>query len=197
MKKQEQVYISFRNAVLVIGLSIICFAIQMVVTAPLAMAPMLLAFVSAPLSTIISGSIYVLLMNKAPYRGTMCLFILIFSIPMLFMGTPYVVFVFLLGAFLGELIFWKNATRTPAKLSISYAIFALCLGIGTYLPAFVQKASLLQKVIDGNMGQEIYDAYDKLYSLPYISLAVLLTVCSSFVGIFIGCKIFKKHFAKI
>ena len=197
MKKEEQKYINFRNAVLVIGLSLICFAVQMISAAPLAMAPMLLAFVSAPLSTIISGAIFVLLMNKAPYRGTMFLFILMFSIPMLFMGTPYVVLVFLLGAVLGEAVFWKDNTRTPAKLAISYAIFAVALGIGTYLPAAIQKDALLQKVLDQGIGQAVYDAYDKLYSIPFIAMAIGLTVIASFVGIFIGCKIFKKHFAKV
>ena len=197
MKKQEQTYISFRNAVLIIGLSVICFAIQMASAAPFAMAPMILAFVSSPLSVIISGAIFVLIMNKAPYRGTMFLFILLFSIPMLFMGTPYVVLMFLLGGVLGELVFWKDSTRTPKKISIAYAIFAVCLGLGTYLPAMIQKDSLLSGITAQNYAQATIDAYDKLYSLPYISMAIALTVVASFIGVFIGCKIFKKHFAKI
>ena len=197
MKQVEQKYISFRNAVMIIGLSIICFGVQMVVSGLFAMSPMILAFVSAPLGTIISGAIFVLIMNKAPYRGTMFLYILLFSIPMLFMGVPYVVLIFLIGAVLGELVFWKDSTRTPTKLTIAYAIYALCLGVGTYLPALLQKETLLGGLADQGIAQSTVDAYYKLYSLPYISLAVVVTVIASFVGVFVGCKIFKKHFARI
>ena len=197
MRKEEQIYINFRNVVFIIGLSVVAFAIQMISAAPFAMSPMILAFVSAPLSTLISGAIFVLIMNKSPYRGTMFLYILMFSIPMLFMGTPYVVAVFMIGAILGELIFWKNSERTIGKLSISYAIFAVALGIGTYLPAFLQKESLLAGLVEQNIAQTVIDSYEKLYSIPYISVAILLTVVASLVGIFIGCKIFKKHFAKV
>ena len=197
MKQEEQKYINFRNAVLIIGLSLICFVVQMASAAPFAMAPMILAFVASPVAVIVSGAIFVLIMNKAPYRGTMFLFILMFSIPMLFMGTPYVVLVFLLGAILGELIFWNNSTRTPKKLAISYAIFSVALGIGTYLPAAIQKESLLAGVKAKGIAQEVIDAYDTLYSIPFISMAIALTVAASFLGIFIGCKLFKKHFAKI
>ena len=196
MKQTEQKYINFRNSVMIIGLALAAYILQMMATLPFTANPMMLAFFSSAAGMLLGGTFYVLVMNKAPYRGTILLYTFVPSIMILFMGTPYVVLVFVIGALFAELVFWSNSTRTVPKLVLSYCLYAIFWGLGTYLPAFLQKDSLLQTVLDSGGGQELFDAYDKLYSLPYVSVAVLITIIASIVGVLIGTKIFKKHFER-
>ena len=195
MKIQEQKYINFRNAVMIIGLSVAGYVLQMLATIPCAANPMALAFFSSPFGMIVGGSIFVLVMNKAPYRGTLFLYTVIPSIMLLFMGTPYVVLIFAIGAMIGEMVFYKNNARTPMKLTISYIIYAIFWGIGTYTPAMLQKEALLKKAMDVG-GAEVMALYDQLYSLPYICAAIVVTALGAILGVYIGSKIFKKHFVR-
>ena len=197
MKKQEQVYINFRNVVLIIGLALVAYILQMMATIPFTANPFMLAFFSTGAGMLLGGTFYVLVMRKAPYRGTILLYTFVPSIMLLFMGTPYVVLVFVVGALIAEAIFWKNPERSIPKLYMSYAIYATFWGLGTYLPAYLQKDALLEKVTATGGGEELFAAYDKLYTLPYVSLSVVIAIVCSILGVFIGTKIFKKHFAKI
>ena len=197
MKKEEQVYISFRNAVFIIGISVAAFAVQMLCAAPFSMLPFVLAFISQPLSVMVTGALYVLIMMKAPYRGTIMLFSALFAFPFLFMGTPVVSLVFMLGGFIGELIFIKDNTRTKLKITISYAIFALSIGLGTYIPVLLSKDATLANVIEQGVSQTVVDNYDKLYTLGPITVGCLLTLITSIIGTIIGFRIFKKHFSKV
>ena len=197
MKKQEQKYISFRNAVMIIGLALLSYIFQMVATLPFVANPMMLAFFSTPIGMVLGGVFYVLAMNKAPYRGTLFLYTFVPCIMLLFMGTPYVVLVFAVGAVLAELVFWKDSVRTPGKLTIAYVIYATFWGVGTYLPAFLQKDSLLQTAVESGGSEELIAAYDKLYTLPYVSISIVLAIAGALLGVFIGAKLFKKHFSQI
>ena len=195
MKTQEQKYINFRNAVMIIGLALLGYIVQMVAAVPFASNPMILAFFSSPVGMIVGGAIFVLVMNKAPYRGTIFLYTFVPCIMLLFMGTPYVVLVFVLGAIIAETVFLNDSTRTPAKLSIAYSIYAIFWGSGTYLPAFLQKDILIEKA-NAMGGAEAAALYDKLYTIPYIAIAVVLTVAGALIGVWVGSKMFKKHFLR-
>lgn len=197
MKKVEQKFINFRNVVTIIGLALVAYVLQMVATIPFTANPFALAFFSTGIGMLLGGTFYVLVMNKAPYRGTVLLYTFVPSIMLLFMGTPYVVLVFVLGALIAEALFWKNPERTTSKLYISYAIYATFWGLGTYLPAYLQKDALLAKITTSGGGKELFEAYDKLYTLPYIALSVTIGIVCAVLGVFIGKRIFKKHFAKI
>ena len=197
MKKEEQVYINFRNTVFIIGISVVGFAIQMLCAAPFAPFPFVLAFISQPLSTMVTGSLFVLIMMKAPYRGTILLFSALFAFPFLFMGTPIVSVIFMLGGLLGELVFVNNNTRTKIKITISYAIFALSIGLGTYVPVLFTKEALLSNLVNQGVSQTIIDNYDTLYTAGPITIGCILTLIASIIGTMIGFKIFKKHFAKV
>ena len=199
MKQAEKKYIGFKEVVLIIGLTLIVAVIQIVAAMPFAAAPFMLAYVSAPLSMLASGALFVLIMNKAPYRGTMLLFVVVLCAPMLFLGAAYVlpVSIFIVGGAVGELVFWKNGERTRTKLSIAYAIYAATYGIGTYGVIIFTKASLIKQLVEQNTPQEVIDQYNTLYTLPYIVGAVVLGVIGAVLGVFFGTKIFKKHFARI
>ena len=197
MKVQEQIYINFRNAVMIIGLAIVAYVMQMIATIPFTASPFMLAYFSTGVGMVLGGTFYVLVMHKAPYRGTILLYTFVPSIMLLFMGTPYVVLVFILGALIGEMLFWFNTKRTTNKLYLSYAIYAIFWGLGTYLPAYLQKEALLQKVIESGGGLELFDAYNKLYTIPYISVSIFIGIVCAILGVFIGTKIFKKHFARL
>ena len=195
MKVQEQKYINFRNAVMIIGLSVAAYILQMVATVPFAANPMTLAFFSTPFGMIVGGAVFVLVMNKAPYRGTLFLYTVVPSLMLLFMGTPYVVLIFAIGAIVAEMVFISDSTRTPAKLTIAYIIYAIFWGLGTYTPALLQKEALLEKAMNLG-GEEVVALYDKLYSLPYVCLAIFVTAIAAVIGVYIGTKIFKKHFVR-
>lgn len=199
MKQVEKKYIGFKDVVLTIGLTLIVAIIQIVAAMPFAAAPFLLAYVSAPTSMLVSGALFVLIMNKAPYRGTMFLFVAVLCAPMLFLGAAYVlpVSIFILGGAMGELVFWKNMTRTYSKLTIAFAIYAATYGIGTYGVAVLTRDSMLTQLSEQGTPQEVIDQYMTLYTLPYIAGAVVLGVVCAVLGIYFGTKIFKKHFARI
>ena len=199
MKTEEKKYIGFKDVVLIIGLTLVISIIQVILALPFSATPLLLAYLSAPLAMIVSGSIFVLLMNKAPYRGTMLLFIFVCSGPMLFMGGAFFipVLVFVLGGLIGEFVFFFDNTRTFKKLACAFSIYAVSHGIGTYAPVIVTKQALLQQLKDQNVPQELIDQYNSLYTVGAISGAVVLTIICAVIGVFIGCKIFKKHFARI
>lgn len=199
MKKEEQRYIGFRDVVLIVGLTLLIAIIQVAATMPFSASPFMLAYIAAPVSMIVSGAIFVLLMNKVPYRGTMVLFVFILIVPMLFMGGGFILpcIIFLIGGAIGELVFWKNGTRTPQKLIVAYSVYAVAHGIGTYTPALLTKKAILADLAAQNVPQELIDAYSKLYTVPVILGAVIVTLICAVIGILIGCKIFKKHFARV
>ena len=181
---------------LIIGLSVVCFALQMVFTIPFAASPFMLAFFSTGLGMIMSGTVFVLLMKKSPYRGTMLLFCLTMALPMAVMSPLFVVFM-LIGGLLGELVFLKDRTRTTKKIMLAFSFFGIFHGIGTYMPVLFQKSALLQELVDKNVAQAEIDAYDKLYTLPCILLVTVIAVICACIGVYIGTKIFKKHFEHI
>ena len=197
MKKKEQVYINFRNAVLIIGLTVVTFAISMVLTFPFAASPMMLAFFSAPFATVLGGAIYVLMMCKAPYRGNITLQTFIKSAPMVLMGSATYTIVSLVSAIFAELVFVKDSTRTPLKMYISYGILSVGSTLGTYVPVLLQKDSIINGLVEQGVDAAIIAAYTDLYSPPYIALAGVVAFAAGCLGIFIGTKIFKKHFSKI
>ena len=199
MKKEEQKYIGFRNLVLIIGLTLVMAIVQIALAMPFSASPFMLAYFSAPAAMIVSGAIFVLLMNKAPYRGTMFMFIVVLCVPMLAMGGGFVIpcIVFIIGAAIGELVFWKDSTRTPKKLAAAYSIYAISYGIGTYFRALTDKDAILAGLVEQNVPQELIDQYDSLYTVPMVLGAVIVGIIAAIIGIFIGCKIFKKHFARI
>ena len=199
MKVEEKTYIGFKDIILVIGLTLLISIIQVILTLPFSAAPFLLAYLAAPCSMLVSGSVFVLLMNKAPYRGTMLLFICITCLPMLFMGGAFLVpvLIMVLGGFIGEFVFIKDSKRTQGKLTIAYCIYAVCQGVGTYAPTLFIKDSLIEQLKDQNVPQKLIDDYNALYSVGPILGAVALTIVCAIIGIFLGTKLFKKHFDRI
>ena len=199
MKQVEKKYIGFKEVILIIGLTLIVAIIQIAAAMPFAAAPFMLAYFSAPMSMLVSGALFVLIMNKSPYRGTMFLFVAVLCAPMLFLGAAYVlpVSIFIAGGAIGELVFWKNGERTQMKLSIAFATYAATYGIGTYGVAIFTRDSLIKQLTEQNTPQEVIEQYNRLYTMPYIVGAVLLGVISAVLGIYFGTKIFKKHFARI
>lgn len=148
------------------------------------------------MSALISGTLYIIVVNKVPKFGAITL-----------VGSVMAVFFFAFGyfplAFLPSFIFPLLAdfvqTRTKIldslKLMISYIIFSFGL-TGPILPLWFMKDAYSESLLNKGKDMSYVNSVFEGVSTASFFVSMLLVIITSIIGLKIGKIIYTKHFAK-
>lgn len=195
MEHKRQKFVNFRNIAFTAFMGAIVIVIQLIVGAPFAAFPKLLAFLTTGLGLILIGPLFVLLMKKAPYIGSAFLLATIIGLFFLAMGSPITLIVYAIGGVVCELILLTDKKRSIITIGIAYAVLALFFFLGSYMTYWLMSDQVEAQMVAQNMSPELMESYLTLYnSALLLSLAGLNAIACSVLGTFLGRKLFKKHF---
>lgn len=196
MKKTESKFIGIKEIVIVTLFSVLTFVVSMLTAMPFAASVHLQLYVGYALMAIISGPIYVLMISKAPKIGTQVLFFGLKGLYMLLMGQVLTGMIFIIGGIICELIVMGDGYRRIAQSGAAYALHMTLYGLGSFFPVLFFADNYAKQLIDKGYKQELVDTMLSLYRSPVIVVTVaLVLIVSSIIGMFIGSRMMKKHFA--
>ena len=196
MSKKNSKFIGLKEVIIVTLFSVISFVISMVTAIPFAASVMLQLYAGYALMAIITGPVYVLMINKSSKIGTQVLFFGIIAIYYLLIGQIPTGIIFIVTGFICELICMKNGYHKPVQAGAAYALHMTVYGLGNFFPILILGETYFQGLIDKGVGAEKVNIMKETYSNPVIVLTVVLTLCvSSIIGMVIGYLMLKKQFA--
>lgn len=148
------------------------------------------------MSALISGTLYIIVVNKVPKFGAITL-----------VGSVMAVFFFAFGyfplAFLPSFIFplladfvqTKTKILDSLKLMISYIIFSFGL-TGPILPLWFMKDAYSESLLNKGKDMSYVNSVFEGVSTTSFFVSMLLVIITSIIGLKIGKIIYTKHFAK-
>ncbi|APB31122.1 MptD family putative ECF transporter S component [Vagococcus teuberi] len=148
------------------------------------------------MSALISGTLYIIVVNKVPKFGAITL-----------VGSVMAVFFFAFGyfplAFLPSFIFplladfvqTKTKILDSLKLMISYIIFSFGL-TGPILPLWFMKDAYSESLLNKGKDMSYVNSVFEGVSTASFFVSMLLVIITSIIGLKIGKIIYTKHFAK-
>ncbi|RHH71323.1 MULTISPECIES: MptD family putative ECF transporter S component [Vagococcus] len=148
------------------------------------------------MSALISGTLYIIVVNKVPKFGAITL-----------VGSVMAVFFFAFGyfplAFLPSFIFplladfvqTKTKILDSLKLMISYIIFSFGL-TGPILPLWFMKDAYSESLLNKGKDMSYVNSVFEGVSTASFFISMLLVIITSIIGLKIGKIIYTKHFAK-
>lgn len=148
-------------------------------------------------SALLSGTVYLLVINKIPKFGAitlvgsvMALFFLVFGyFPLAFL--PSVLF-----PLLADIVMYKTSLVKEMKLSLSYIIFGFGL-TGPIIPLWFMKDSYINVLIKHGKDQTYIDSVFAPITTGTFFVSFLVTILGGVIGLIIAKKIYAKHFAKV
>lgn len=148
------------------------------------------------LSALLSGVVYLMVVNKVPKFGAitivgsiMAIFFLIFGyFPLAFL--PSIVF-----PFLADIVQNKTKLTDKAKLFLSYTLFSFGL-TGPILPLWFMKEAYTESLLKRGKDMSYINSVFEPITTGTFFISMGLTVVCSIIGLIIGKRIYNKHFAK-
>lgn len=147
-------------------------------------------------SALISGTLYLIVINKVPKFGAITLVGAIMAI--FFFAFGYFPLAFLpsiLFPLLADLIQYKSKFPRQLKSYLSYTIFSFGL-TGPILPLWFMKDAYVSSLLErGKDMTYVQSVFEPVTSVSFI-VSMLLVVVTSLIGLKIGYSIYNKHFLR-
>lgn len=148
------------------------------------------------LSALLSGVVYLMVVNRVPKFGAitivgsiMGVFFLVFGyFPLAFL--PSVVF-----PLLADIVQNKTKLADKVKLFTSYTLFSFGL-TGPILPLWFMKEAYIESLLKRGKDMSYVNSVFEPITTGTFFISMGLTVIFSIIGLMIGQKIYNKHFAK-
>ncbi|MGY3765980.1 MptD family putative ECF transporter S component [Vagococcus vulneris] len=159
--------------------------------------PMFNSILIPSLSALISGIVFLLVLNKIPKFGSITL-----------VGSVMAIFFFMFGYFplaflpsiifplIADLIIYKTSLGDKVKLYTSYVIFSFGL-TGPILPLWFMKEAYVESLIKRGKDQTYIESVFASISTTTFFVSTVLTIICGIIGMLIAQKIYKKHFKKV
>lgn len=188
--------LSLKEVILVTLFAILTFVISFITAIPFAGSVMLQLYAGYALMAILSGPVYVLLISKSSKTGTQIIFFGIKALYFLLMGQVLTGVIFLVAGCICEAICLNDGYHKPVKAGLAYALHMVVYGLGSFFPVVFLGEKYTEGLIDKGYAVETVNKMVDTYNNPVIVVTVVLTVAvASALGMFIGYKLMKKHFA--
>ncbi len=148
------------------------------------------------MSALISGTIYLIVVNKIPKFGAITI-----------VGSVMAVFFFAFGYFplaflpsflfplLADFVQTKTKIADKPKIMLSYTIFSFGL-TGPILPLWFMRDAYIDSLLAKGKDMTYVNSVFEGVSTASFFVSMILVVITSFVGLKIGQIIYNKHFAK-
>lgn len=147
------------------------------------------------LMAMICGPVFMLMISKAPRRGTMILFATVKALYIFCIGQVLVGFIFIGGGIICELIVSGDGYRNKMRFGVAYALHNVIYGFGSFFPVILFTDTYRQHLLENGYKKEIVDSMVQAYSNPVVIVTVAISITVfSVIGIVIGSKMLKKHF---
>lgn len=180
------IYTAIYFVMIVIGMTILRFTI-----------PTFNSILIPSMVALISGIVYLLLVQRVPRFGAITI-----------MGTVMGIFFLVSGHFplsfipnivcglLADVIQYHTKLAQKIRTTVSYTVFSFGL-MGPVLPLWFMKNAYVKSLVErGKDEAYINDVFAPITTTTFI-VSTLLTIVCSVVGIWIGQKIYAKHFDKV
>lgn len=188
--------IGFKDVVTVVLFSVLTFIVSFVTAIPFSGSVYGMLFGGYALMALICGPIYLIMINKAPRIGTQILFFAVKALYMLICGQLLTAAVFFVGGLICEAICLGGGYKNTVKSTAAYALHTTLYGFGSFFPAVFLTESYSARMIAAGASPESVATTMSVYHQPLTMLGVaLVLIVFSILGVFIGTKMFRKHFA--
>ncbi len=188
--------IGFKDVVTVVLFSLLTFIVSFITAIPFSASIYGMLFGGYALMALICGPIYMLMISKAPRIGTQILFFAVKALYMLICGQALVAVIFFIGGLICEAICLGNGYKNTVKSTAAYALHTTLYGFGSFFPAVFLTETYSARMIAAGASEESVAQTIGVYHNPGIMLCVAaVLIVFSILGVFIGTKMFKKHFA--
>ena len=191
--------ISLKDLILDVMLSCVMLAIALVIT-PLAQGLGVLwgSVVSIGGASLICGTIYVLMVSKAPHIGTYMMPFLIYAIFATVSGTLMTGVIFVIMGIVAEVVMIGGRGK-KWRSYVPYVLFWLCYSFAATLQAIFMYDSLVSTYMGMGMDETTataaVEAFVTVYCAPStVLIFAVAAIGCSLVGYFIGTKALHKHF---
>ena len=164
--------------------------------------PLVHEWFTSSLVVLISGPIYILMCKKIQKKGIYLINGVIQGLVfILFFGMWWVIFFYILGGILAELIFFKSQGGYSNKKNniFGYITFHTVSQFGNYVAFYFFADVFIDLMVSTYGGDRLeWEGYLEMFFQPWSALIVfpVLIICSV-IGAFIGLKIYAKHFEKV
>lgn len=194
--KKNKKGLGLKEVIIVTLFSVLTFVVSMITAIPFAGSVMLQLYAGYALMAIISGPIYVLMISKSSKIGTQILFLGIKALYFLLMGQVLTGVIFLVASCICEAICLNDGYHNPIKAGTAYALHTTVYGLGSFFPVIILGDTYAQGLIEKGYAVETVNTMVNTYKNPVIVITVILMlIVTSAIGMFVGYKLMKKHFA--
>lgn len=194
----ENSVVGLRDVVLVTLLTALWLVIAVMIIGGITAVNMFAGFVVAPmLALAVCGVIFVLMCAKAPRRGTLLLMSVIIGL-YVFLTSGFVVVAVIdvaAGVLMEIIVSGKDGYRNPVRLTIAYAVFGICWNVAPAAQILVAKESMIETFLAQGLTLEYIESTMSYYSVTNLALAVVSIAIGAVIGVAIGRRLLKKHFA--
>ncbi len=148
------------------------------------------------LSALLSGVVYLMVINRVPKFGAITIVGSIMAIFFLIFGYFPLAFVpSLLFPLLGDWVQTKTNINEKVRVYLSYTLFSFGL-TGPILPLWFMKEAYIDSLLSQGKDMTYINSVFEPISTASFFVSMGLTILFSIIGLMIGQKIYNKHFAK-
>ncbi|MBO0476090.1 MptD family putative ECF transporter S component [Vagococcus sp. DIV0080] len=148
------------------------------------------------LSALLSGVVYLMVINRVPKFGAITIVGSIMAIFFLIFGYFPLAFVpSLLFPLLGDWVQTKTNINEKVRVYLSYTLFSFGL-TGPILPLWFMKEAYIDSLLSRGKDMTYINSVFEPISTVSFFVSMGLTILFSIIGLMIGQKIYNKHFAK-
>ena len=148
------------------------------------------------LSALLSGVVYLMVINRVPKFGAITIVGSIMAIFFLIFGYFPLAFVpSLLFPLLGDWVQTKTNINEKVRVYLSYTLFSFGL-TGPILPLWFMKEAYIDSLLSRGKDMTYINSVFEPISTASFFVSMGLTILFSIIGLMIGQKIYNKHFAK-
>lgn len=148
------------------------------------------------LSALLSGVVYLMVINRVPKFGAITIVGSIMAIFFLIFGYFPLAFVpSLLFPLLGDWVQTKTNINEKVRVYLSYTLFSFGL-TGPILPLWFMKEAYIDSLLSRGKDMTYINSVFEPISTASFFVSMGLTILFSIIGLMIGQKIYNKHFSK-
>lgn len=143
------------------------------------------------------GIIYMYMRAKAPKKGSIMIQSLIMGVLYFSMGSFWTFSAgILIGGFIAEFISSMKDYRSFGHNAIGFVIFNVFGWVGLMGPVLLAKEKYAEHTLKTGLSEAYVNELTSFTDVKMFTIALILTVIGSYIGVILGKKILRKHFEK-
>ena len=155
-------------------------------------------FISVAVTSVINGTVVILLVVKVQKIGVFLIIAIIFGLFMMVWGFWWNILIYIVFGLVAELIATKGQYNNKINLALAYCIFQWGVAFAAYFLAYLFREGFIQMLLNQGFVSTLQEAqqYVAIFTPEALIIIIISNIIGSILGAYIGLKVNKKHFEK-